>query len=232
MSTSEKKADIVDGYGSESISLVMDFDGADIRIAGTAEAPLFVAADICHALGVKNPSDTITKGLDEDEAAIEKFYTRSSTGTEQSRELLCVTESGLYHLIFKSRKPAAKKFRRWVTDKVIPEIRKTGRYESTPTATAVSVPPQVGASLDGVTLPEWLAEVGLDLREDATAVEHLLQRVGRSATILRYHPGTRREADGFQRLPRAVLMLGLGMLERDLARTAPVRGLATRGDVG
>lgn len=44
------------------------------------------------------------------------------------RKLICVSESGLYALIFKSRKPEAKKFRRWVTSEILPSIRKTGEY--------------------------------------------------------------------------------------------------------
>jgi prophage antirepressor-like protein len=39
-----------------------------------------------------------------------------------------ITESGLYYLIFKSRKPEAQKFVSWVTDDVLPSIRKTGKY--------------------------------------------------------------------------------------------------------
>ena len=42
--------------------------------------------------------------------------------------MLAVTESGLYHLIFKSRKEAARRFRRWVTEEVLPAIRQNGFY--------------------------------------------------------------------------------------------------------
>ncbi len=41
-----------------------------------------------------------------------------------------LTESGVYKLIFKSRKPAAERFSDWVTDEVLPQIRKTGSYET------------------------------------------------------------------------------------------------------
>jgi hypothetical protein len=41
-----------------------------------------------------------------------------------------INESGLYNLIFTSRKPRAKAFRRWVTAAVLPSIRKTGRYDT------------------------------------------------------------------------------------------------------
>jgi len=42
--------------------------------------------------------------------------------------MLIINESGLYNLIFRSRKPEAKKFRKWVTAEVLPSIRKTGMY--------------------------------------------------------------------------------------------------------
>ena len=47
-----------------------------------------------------------------------------------NQSMLTVSESGLYALIFKSRKPEAKAFRRWVTSEVLPAIRKTGKYAS------------------------------------------------------------------------------------------------------
>lgn len=53
---------------------------------------------------------------------------RSENGVEQNREIKIINESGLYHLVLVSRKPEAKKFRKWVTAEVLPSIRKTGAY--------------------------------------------------------------------------------------------------------
>ncbi len=50
----------------------------------------------------------------------------------QKRKVNLVNESGLYNLIFQSRKPEAKAFRKWVTSEVLPSIRKTGSYELKP----------------------------------------------------------------------------------------------------
>ena len=88
--------------------------------------PWFVAADVCRVLDIKNPSDTINKRLDSDERGIEIIYTPSG-----DQEMLVVNESGLYNLIFRSTKPEAKKFRKWVTEEVLPSIRKTGSYSDT-----------------------------------------------------------------------------------------------------
>lgn len=83
---------------------------------------LFVAADVCKILDITNVSQAV-ENLDEDEKGISTAYT---LGGPQS--MICVNESGLYHLIFQSRKPEAKAFRRWVTKEVLPSIRKTGSY--------------------------------------------------------------------------------------------------------
>ncbi len=87
--------------------------------------PLFVATDVCKALGIE---PTATRRLDDDEIAALRLTQTSSNGVVQAREVNCVTEPGLYTLILGSRKPEAKAFKRWVTHEIIPSIRKTGGY--------------------------------------------------------------------------------------------------------
>lgn len=82
----------------------------------------FVAMDVCDVLELINVSKTCER-LDEDEKLV---YPLVISG--QTREVLMVNESGLYSLIFTSRKPEARKFRKWVTNEVLPSIRKTGQY--------------------------------------------------------------------------------------------------------
>lgn len=82
--------------------------------------PWFVASDVCKALNIKNATDTL-KRLDDDERA------RFNLGRQG--EVNIVNEYGLYNLILTSRKPEAKKFKRWITHEVIPSIRKTGGYQ-------------------------------------------------------------------------------------------------------
>jgi anti-repressor protein len=85
--------------------------------------PYFCAADACKALGLDNVSRAID-GLEKDEVTNSKVM--DSIGRMQ--DAVFVSESGLYALIFKSRKPEAKAFRKWVTSEVLPAIRKTGGY--------------------------------------------------------------------------------------------------------
>jgi prophage antirepressor-like protein len=82
----------------------------------------FVAKDVCTALGIEYHRNAI-QGLDDDERA---WVIVDTPGGKQ--RMVSVTESGLYVLIFQSRKPNARAFRRWVTGEVLPSIRRTGFY--------------------------------------------------------------------------------------------------------
>ena len=81
----------------------------------------FVAVDVCKALDIGNPSQAV-KRLDEDE--------RCTLISNEGRQMNIVSESGLYSLVLSSRKKEAKTFKRWITHEVLPEIRKTGGYNS------------------------------------------------------------------------------------------------------
>lgn len=94
-----------------------------IRTAGTAEEPLFCAADICRALGYTNGRKAIADHCDEGD--VTKRDTPTSSGVQV---MSFVNESGLYALIFGSKLESAKQFKRWVTSEVLPAIRKTGSY--------------------------------------------------------------------------------------------------------
>lgn len=85
--------------------------------------PLFVAADVCRVLELTNPTEAL-RGLDSDEVTI----LRIAEGSSGNPNVNVITEAGLYSLVLRSRKPEAKKFRRWVTHEVLPSIRKRGAY--------------------------------------------------------------------------------------------------------
>lgn len=107
------------------VKSVFEFSGQTLRVAGTAERPLFRASDVCQMIGVANVTDACNR-LDQDE--IENFDSIDVQG--KTRPIVHVTESGLYGLILGGRKAEAKAFRRWVTEVVLPEIRKTGSYST------------------------------------------------------------------------------------------------------
>lgn len=95
----------------------------EVRVVMIEDSPWFVAQDVCSVLEQPDTSKVCSR-LDEDEKLI-----RTLCVSGQNREILVINESGLYSLILTSRKPEAKKFKKWVTNEVLPTIRKTGKYE-------------------------------------------------------------------------------------------------------
>jgi prophage antirepressor-like protein len=105
----------------------------------------FVAKDVCNILGLSDVSMSV-KRLEDSEKLVQKLFVSG-----QRRDILTINESGLYALVITSNKLSAKKFRLWITNDVIPSIRKTGSY-----------------SVDKYKLPASYAEA---LRELADTVE-------------------------------------------------------------
>lgn len=105
--------------------IAFSFENTSVRTLGTPEAPLFVAIDICKALSHSNPRKAIADLVDPEDIVKAEIDTAGGKQTVN-----CVTESGLYALIFGSKLESAKRFKRWVTSEVLPAIRRTGRYET------------------------------------------------------------------------------------------------------
>ncbi len=100
------------------------FKGCAVRTVFHDGGTWFVAADICAVLELTDPTAALLR-LDQDEKGLTTIRT---VGGNQKMNV--VSESGLYHLTFTSRKPQAKVFRRWVTGTVLPSICKTGGYQT------------------------------------------------------------------------------------------------------
>lgn len=93
-----------------------------LRFVFIDEDPWFVAADVCHCLGLSNSHSSISS-LDKDEKCSQLLCTAGGP-----QRLTVISEAGLYSLILRSRRPKAKEFKRWVLHDVLPAIRKTGYY--------------------------------------------------------------------------------------------------------
>ena len=123
---------------------VFEFEKKEIRFVGTPDDPWWVATDICSVLEIKNTRNAYAR-LDEEEKDVRKVDTLGG-----KQDVICVNESGLYSLIFVSRKPQAKRFKKWVTSNVLPNIRKTGSYaiapqESTPQPQLLPAPAEIAS---------------------------------------------------------------------------------------
>ena len=108
-----------------SVPSIFSFESHQINVRIDEHGdPWFIASEICSALGIRNPRDAVSR-LDEDEKGVAKTDTLGG-----AQEVSTISESGLYSAILRSRKPEAKRFKKWVTSEVLPAIRKTGSYST------------------------------------------------------------------------------------------------------
>lgn len=108
---------------STSLPSLFHFNSHPVRVVERAGHVWFVATDVADALEYRNAPD-LTRNLDDDEKGTHNLRIRSENGIDQNRSVTVLNESGLYHAILKSRKPAAKAFRKWVTAEVLPALRR------------------------------------------------------------------------------------------------------------
>ena len=118
------------------------FLGHKITIYHDPDAPLFNGREVCETLSIKNPKDAFSR-LDGDEKVV-----GITDHLSHGQQMIFLTESGLYHLIFLCRKPEAKAFRKWITSEVIPCLRRFGRYPASGQPSAVI--PKLTVKLDFV----------------------------------------------------------------------------------
>lgn len=112
---------IIPSQSNEMLQL-FEFENTPVRTFLIDNEPWFVLMDVCNAAGINN-ARMAKKRLDQADVST----TDVSDGT-QNRKTSIINESGLYDVILDSRKPQAKRFRRWVVAEVLPMIRKTGGY--------------------------------------------------------------------------------------------------------
>lgn len=86
--------------------------------------PWFVGKDVAEILGYSNTRDALGRHVDDED----KNTVVIPDGTTGNPNQTVINESGLYSLVLSSKLPNAKKFKRWVTAEVLPQIRKTGGY--------------------------------------------------------------------------------------------------------
>jgi prophage antirepressor-like protein len=99
------------------------FDEREVRTVMIDSAPWFVASDLCSILGHVNSRKAVADHVDPEDKGVTK---QDTPGGPQRHTI--VNESGLYALIFGSELPDAKRFKRWVTSEVLPQIRRTGQF--------------------------------------------------------------------------------------------------------
>ncbi|WP_233582131.1 MULTISPECIES: BRO family protein [unclassified Asaia] len=120
-----------------SRAMTFPFEGHSVRVMDRDGEPWWFLADVCAALDIAKPENVAAR-LDDDE----KATTRIEGGGNLNPNRTIINQSGLFSLVLTSRKPDAKRFKKWVTAEVLPAIRKTGGYmvaapDETPEALAL-----------------------------------------------------------------------------------------------
>nr|WP_321499389.1 BRO family protein [uncultured Dethiosulfovibrio sp.] len=105
---------------ADSDVTLFEFEQKPVRVVFIDGNPWWMAKDVCDVLGLANPNSTLAL-LDEDEKS-------TIHSMEGGPDRVIINEPGLYSLILRSRKPDAKRFKRWLTHELLPTIRKTGSY--------------------------------------------------------------------------------------------------------
>lgn len=121
-----------------SNALSFTFERGSLTVLGDDLSPLFVAKQVCSFLGFKDPINAVKAHVDPEDLCKVEMLDRLN----RKQLVNCVNESGLYALIFGSKLPRAKQFKRWVTNEVLPAIRRAGRYE-VPTGDTITNAQQV-----------------------------------------------------------------------------------------
>lgn len=107
----------------KDLKIFSNEDFGEVRTVVKNGEVYFIAKDVCNVLGIANSRDAVSQ-LDDDERV---SVAADTLGGKQN--LTAITEPALYDLILRSRKPNAKKFKKWVIKEVLPSIRKTGGYQ-------------------------------------------------------------------------------------------------------
>ena len=104
-----------------NLQIFKNADFGEIRTVTIDNEPWFVGKDAAEILGYTDTNQAIRNHVDDEDK-----LTRQFNGSGQNRDMTVINESGVYALVFSSKLPKAKEFKRWVTSEVIPSIRKHG----------------------------------------------------------------------------------------------------------
>lgn len=131
------------------MSNVKIFENADfgkIRTIIISNEPFFVGKDVATALGYSNASKAVIAHVDTEDRTKMMVGADSRNGNVVT-ETTFINESGVYSLVFASKLPKAKEFKRWVTSEVLPSIRKHGAYATPVTIENIIANPDFGIKL-------------------------------------------------------------------------------------
>lgn len=184
-----------------------EFESQAVRVIDRDGEPWFALADVCRVLDIANVGNASAR-LDDDEKG--NIHNPDATPAGGNPNITIINESGLYSLVLTSRKPAAKRFKKWVTADVLPTIRKTGAY-GTPAAESPPIAPAIPTTAEAFAHAfTMIADAQKQQAVHSRAIERLeemVDRVETAQTVLRCRPAN---AEGITHIrPRINRMFGL-----------------------
>lgn len=126
-----------------------NYESSEIRTIEKDGEQWFVGKDVAAVLGYAKPENAIARHVDDEDKSTTPFQ-----GTAYETRATIINESGLYSLILSSKLPNAKKFKWWVTNEVLPSIRKHGAYMTDQTLE------------QALTSPDFLIQLATQLKEE------------------------------------------------------------------
>lgn len=172
---------------------VFNFDELEVRTLVINEEPFFVGKDVAEALGYARPDNAIGRHVDKEDKLMHQI---SASG--QTRNMTIINESGLYSLILSSKLDSAKRFKRWVTSEVLPQIRKHGIY-----ATESKVD-------DILNNPDTFIELLQNFKKERT------QRLVAEQQVAELKP----KADYYDQILRSKKLIAIGAIAKDYGMSA------------
>lgn len=187
---------------------IFNYGDTAVRTVLVDGEPWFVLADLCRVLEIANVGNVAARL---DEVNVRQADVQNSRG--QMRQTLIVSEAGMYEVVIRSDKPEAAAFRRWITQEVLPQIRRTGAYN--PLAA-----PELVSRAD-------LARMVLESEEEKKVLEAAIES---QAPIVQYHERFVAETDDMVTVDNFAAQFGsTGPQVRALLRE---KGVAVRRRIG
>lgn len=113
----------------KNVTVFKNEDLGSVRVVGTKEQPLFCLRDVCDVLDIDNNRNVKVSIINEFGDGVHQIYPIFDN-LGRTQQATFITEPQLYFVLMRSDKPKAKPFRQWVVNEVLPQIRKTGSYDS------------------------------------------------------------------------------------------------------
>ncbi|MFR8214527.1 MAG: Bro-N domain-containing protein, partial [Oscillospiraceae bacterium] len=120
---------------SKSIKVFQNKEFGTVRNLIINDEPYFVGKDVAEIFGYRETAKAIRTHVDEEDKGVSVLDTPGGR-----QQITLINESGLYCLILSSNLPVAKKFKRWITSEVLPEIHRKGSYSQVKTENILKDP--------------------------------------------------------------------------------------------